>query len=203
MKKFILMLACVVAVGSATCETADAEAYVHDGFFLRIAPGLGWNDTSSDSGGNTQELSGVCGLFNLAIGGAVAQDLIVHLDLSGVNIPDPDFSINGHDQSSYYSSASTSLIGIGMTYYFPSNFYVTGVVGIAESSKEFNGTTIRSDTGFGANVMAGKEWWISANWGIGIAGQFLYTNCPERPVAGARPDEESTSFGILFSATYN
>jgi len=203
MKKLIMMLVCIVAVGSALCEKANAEAYVHDGFFLRFAPGLGWNNTSSDPGGDSLKMSGVSGLFNFAIGGAVAQDLIVHLDVAGVNIPDPEVTRNGVDQSSNYSSASTSLIGIGVTYYFPSNSYVTGAVGFAESSNESNGSTNRSDTGYGAHVIIGKEWWVSNNWGLGIAGQFLYTNCPDKPVSGAKPDVESTTFGVLFSATYN
>jgi hypothetical protein len=90
-----------------------------------------------------------------------------------------------------------------MTYYLPSNYYVTGAIGMAESRNKTNSTTNKTDRGYGANVMIGKEWWVSDDWGVGIAGQFLYTNCPGKLVAGARPDVQSTSFGILFSATYN
>lgn len=203
MKKFIMMIVCVVAVGSALCEKVYAESYVHDGFFLRLAPGFGWNDTSSDSGGTSLKMTGVSGLFNFAIGGAVSQDLILHLDASGVSTQDPKVKRNGTDVSSTVSSSSTSMVGLGLTYYFPSNFYLTGAVGMAESRKKSNGSTIKSDTGYGANVMVGKEWWVSDNWGLGIAGQFLYTNCPEKAPDGSKPDVKSTSFGVLFSATYN
>lgn len=203
MRKLLVMFVCAVTVGSALCENVNAEAYVHDGFFLRIAPGIGWNNTESESGGTTLKMSGVSGLFNFAIGGAVSQDLILHLDLSGVSTSDPTVKLNGTDISSNYSSSSTSLLGLGMTYYFPSNFYLTGAVGMAKSSNKGYGSTNETDTGYGANVMVGKEWWVSDDWGIGIAGQFLYTNCPDKPSPAGKPDVESTSFGVLFSATYN
>lgn len=203
MRKIIILFVSLVAVGAVFCERVHAEAYVHDGFFLRLAPGFGWNSTSSESGGNTLKMSGVSGLFNIAVGGAVAQDLILHLDISGVSTSDPKVELNGNEVSSNVSSSSTSMVGIGMTYYLPSNFYITGAVGMAESSNEAAGKTYSTDTGYGANVMIGKEWWVSDEWGIGIAGQFLYTNCPDKPLAGATPDVESTSFGILLSATYN
>lgn len=198
MRKIILMTVCALAAGSLFCDMVYAEANVHDGFFLRLAPGFGWNNTSSESGGNTLKMSGVSGLFNMAIGGAVSQDLILHLDASGVTTSSPKVN----DQSNV-SSASTSLVGIGMTYYLPSNYYVTGAVGMAESRNKTNGTTYKTDRGYGANVMIGKEWWVSDDWGVGIAGQFLYTNCPGKSVGGVRPDVQSTSFGVLFSATYN
>lgn len=203
MKKSIMLVVCFMFVGSVFCGNVYAEAYVHDGLFLRLAPGIGWNNTDSDSGGNKLKMSGVSGLFNCAAGGAVSQDLILHLDASVVSTSDPEVKRNGTDVSSDYSSSSTSMVGIGMTYYFPSNFYLTGAVGIAESSYEYLGSTTRTDKGYGVNLMAGKEWWVSDNWGLGIAGQLLYTNCPSKPSAAGKPDVESTSFGVLFSATYN
>jgi hypothetical protein len=110
---------------------------------------------------------------------------------------------NGADISSSVSASSTSLVGIGMTSYFSSNYYLTGAVGMAESRYKSNGTTYKTDKGYGANIMAGKEWWVSDDWGLGIAGQFLYTVCPAKSSAGSRPDVKSSSFGILFSASYN
>lgn len=203
MRKLILMAVCAVTVSGVFCEKASAEAYVHDGFFLRLAPGFGWNVTSSETGGTKLELSGVSGLFNFAIGAAVSQDLILHLDISGVSTSDPKLTINGTEQPSNVTSSTTSLAGIGMTYYFPSNFYLTGAVGIAKSKNESGGNEYSTDTGYGVNIMAGKEWWVTDNWGLGIAGQFLYTNCPDKEIAGVTPDVKSTSFGILLSATYN
>lgn len=202
MKKIIMMIVCVVTVGSALCDKVYAEAYVHDGFFLRLAPGFGWNSTSESFGGNSLKMSGVSGLFNFALGGAVTQDLILQLDVSGVSTSNPKVKLNGVEQSNV-STAATSLVGLGMTYYMSSNLYVTGAVGMAESSNKAGGTTYKTDKGYGVNVIIGKEWWVSDNWGLGLAGQFLYTNCPDKEIAGVKPDVKSTSFGLLLSATYN
>lgn len=199
MRKLLLAFVCAVVATSLFCKNAQAEAYVHDGFFLRLAPGFGWNSTSSDTGGNTEKLSGTSGLFNFAIGGAVAQDLILQLDVSGVSTSNP--KVTG--QTANVTDSTTSLVGIGMTSYFPSNYYITGAVGMAQSSKKVNGAKHETDNGYGANVMLGKEWWVSDDWGIGIAGQFLYTVCPEKTSSGTKPDVKSMSYGILFSATYN
>jgi hypothetical protein len=203
MRRLLVVVACAVAASALFCEKASAESYVHDGFFFRAAPGFGWNTTSSEPGGKKTELSGVSGLFNLAIGGAVAQDLILHLDLSGVSTSDPKVKINGTEQVSNVSSSTTTLAAIGLTYYFPSNMYVTGAAGIAKSKAKAGGIEGSTDDGYGVNAMVGKEWWVSDNWGIGVAGQFLYTNCPDRDINGFSSDVKSTSFGVLFSATYN
>lgn len=203
MRRLILMIVVAVTVSSAFCEKVYAEAYVHDGFFLRLAPGFGWNETSSESGGNSLKMSGASVLFNFAIGGAVAQDLILHLDASGVNTSDPKATFKGNGQSPDVTSATTTLAGIGLTYYFPSDYYITGAFGMAETEYKSNGIKHKTDNGYGVNVMIGKEWWVSDNWGLGIAGQFLYTNCRDKSFATATSDVESTSFGLLFSATYN
>ena len=54
-------------------------------------------------------------------------------------------------------------------------------------------------TGVGASVMVGKEWWVSANWALGVAlqGEFTY----------AEDDNSNLIFRhggakVLFSATY-
>lgn len=203
MRRLLVMVVCVVTVSAMYCGKACAESYVHDGFFLRVAPGFGWNTTSSEFGSNEIELSGVSGLFNFAIGGSVAQDLILHMDVSGVRTSDPKVEINGSEQAADVSSSSTSLLAIGLTYYFSSNMYVTGAAGVAKSKNESGGIEGETDTGYGLNVMIGKEWWVSDNWGLGLAGQFLYTNCPDKGINGVSTDVKSTSFGILLSATYN
>jgi hypothetical protein len=41
MRGFILIIACVVAVGPFFCESVYAADNKHDGFFLRLAPGIG------------------------------------------------------------------------------------------------------------------------------------------------------------------
>ena len=181
----------------------NAESQTHDGFFIRLAPGLGVSSSSEKISGDKFEFDGMSTAFNFAIGGAIAENLILQLDLSSSNISDPDVTLNGQDLGSLDGDLSTSLVGIGLTYYFPTNFYLSGAIGVAKSEIETNGQTGETDNGYGINLMIGKEWWVSDNWGIGVAGQLLYTSCPDKPVNGVEGDVNTTSVGLLFSATYN
>lgn len=202
MKKFVLIV-CAVAASTIFSGNARAEGeHMHDGFFLRLAPGIGAMSGSESFGGNKLEYSGASGLFNFGIGGAVAENVILHLDLSGVSTSEPTVKTNGYSSTST-GDLTTSIVGIGLTTYFQSNFYITGAVGIAKTKFESNGTTYETDNGYGINIMLGKEWWVSENWGLGVAGQFLYASCPDPVGYGETPDLKTTSFGVLFSATYN
>lgn len=59
----------------------------------------------------------------------------------------------------------------------------------------------RSYPGLGVQVIVGKEWWMTPDWGLGIAGELTLASMKDR-------NDPSTSwngggFGVLFSATYN
>lgn len=204
MKRIILVIVCVVAVASVFCENVHAADHTHDGFFIRLAPGIGAFSSSEEGGGNKLEITGSGGLFNFAVGGAVADNLILHLDLSSVGSSDPTVKLNGQEVGTADEiESSTSLIGIGLTYYFPSNMYLTGAVGSGLSKIKINGEEASTDRGYGINFMIGKEWWVSENWGLGLAGQLLYTSCPDQFADGTEADFNTTTLGVLFSATYN
>lgn len=202
-KNICYAILCVVTACSVFCGTANAEENKHDGFFLRLAPGLGVMSTSEKFGVDKYEYSGTSGLFNFAIGGAISENFIVHLDISAASISEPQLKINGQSVNNTTDDHATSLLGIGLTYYFPSNIYLTGAVGRANTELRANGNTYRTDDGYGFNLMLGKEWWVSENWGLGVAGQWLYTKCPDKPYAGTAPDVKASSIGVMFSATYN
>jgi hypothetical protein len=48
--------------------------------------------------------------------------------------------------------------------------------------------------------MVGKEWWVTPDWGIGIAGQF-HIAAMHDPTVDAQM--RANVFSLLFSATYN
>lgn len=48
--------------------------------------------------------------------------------------------------------------------------------------------------------MVGKEWWVSDNWGLGVAANFMVGSMKDKDY-DTRWTGLSTS--ILFSATYN
>jgi hypothetical protein len=59
----------------------------------------------------------------------------------------------------------------------------------------------RSDTLEG---QVGKEWWVSSNWGLGLAGRALLGAMKDRPLVNENVTTwRLAAFSLLFSATYN
>lgn len=176
--------------------SALAESQTHDGFFLRLSPGLGQMDSKTDN----LTFEGASGFFSLMLGGAVSENTILHVDLASAAMEKPDVSGGGFS-GPMNGDMSTALFGIGLTqYYMPANAYVSVTVGSARTTIE-DGGTWESDNGLGAKLMVGKEWWVSDNWGLGFAGQLLYANCGGGNITAS--DVKTLAYGLLFSATYN
>ncbi|MEO1271869.1 MAG: hypothetical protein AAFX99_27560 [Myxococcota bacterium] len=53
-------------------------------------------------------------------------------------------------------------------------------------------------SGYTVNLMVGKGWWVSDQWGIGAAGQFYTMSVPDDDT-----ELSARAFGLLLSATYN
>lgn len=193
MKKWMLLL----LLWSIPCF---GEEYKHDGFFLRLAPGVGLFSGEENYDGNKIKIDGESGVFGISIGGALSENLILHADLLGVSTADPKVKYNGY-KATLDGDVSTSIFGIGITTYFSSNLYLSGSIGFAKTKLDGNGFEGETDRGFGFIGMVGKEWWVSENWGLGVAGQFMYASCPDEGEGSG--DLSTTSVAILFSATYN
>ena len=183
----------------------DDSKHKHDGFYLRLTTGIGSSTSSEKVEGEELSISGVSGNTTLGVGYAVVENLILNLDIFGNLVDNPTVEINGAEIGEANAELSISNIGIGATYYImPANVYLTGSIALASGTLESYGQKIESDAGYGINVAVGKEWWVSDNWGIGIAGQLFHTVLSdEQPITGEVTDLKTTSFGILFSATFN
>lgn len=190
MKKMFLLISCL----GLFATSALAQSETHDGFFLRLAPGFGHMESKS----NGVTFDGTDGYFSLMLGGAIQENTILHVELATGTITDP----SGTGGVQMDGDLSTSIFGIGMTQYFmPANAYVSFSVGPASQSLDSHGTTFESDRGLGVNVTVGKEWWVSDNWGLGVAGHLLYANVGGGDLSSS--DIKTLAYGILFSATYN
>lgn len=63
---------------------------------------------------------------------------------------------------------------------------------------------METDNGIGINLAIGKEWWVSDNWGLGVAAQLSSTVLPDKNLrTGEELNLTTHSVGILFSATFN
>lgn len=182
----------------------------HDGFMLRLTLGFGGGAASLEpqdtSAVLSTDISGAGGAFSIDIGGAPVDDLNIHLRISTFTMVDPTVTVDAAGISDELNgSFGSSFFGLGLTYYFmPINLYITAALGVSRLTVDIdsdNEDPRGTDAGFGFNFDVGKEWWVSDNWGLGLAGRFVL-------VSGTTNDADletafgMTAFALLFSATY-
>ncbi len=195
------MAALLIALSAAPGQARIVRGHDHDGgFFLRLSGGLGGADSGPEIPGEDPQLSGASGDVNLAIGGVVSPGLALHGTLWGWSISEP--TVEWADEEGWFpGDLSLSAIGGGVTYYFmPANLYLSGSLGFATLSLDVGHTQLgESDTGLAMDFTVGKEWWVGARWGLGVAGAFGYHSVP----GDADEDWSGKSVALRFSATLN
>jgi hypothetical protein len=199
-------------------EQPKAEgAREHDGFFLRLRAGLGAGGLSYDERVDGQRTSdvktrGLAGAFEVAIGGAVVENLILHGNLS-VAVMDSRKRVDGVEQGDDDQLTSTAvLFGGGATYYFmPHNLYLTLVLGTAAMVEDrYDGgiagyeSSIESGAGFGTTLSIGKEWWVgrSGQWGLGVDITGGFYAAPVE-IAGTESTMLGNAVSVSFVSTFN
>lgn len=191
-------------------------AHEHEGFFLRLNAGIGAGGATYRERAATGRVArartrGLVGTFEVAVGGTVAENLIVHGNLL-VTVTGAHKEVDGIEDRGYDAFSTTMwLVGGGITYYvMPSNLFLTlslGAGGLAESRyDEATDTTddIVSDVGFASALSVGKEWWVgrAGEWGIGAALSGALFVAP-LDVDGVQSSFLGHSVSISFNTTYN
>ena len=180
----------------------------HDGFFLRLHLGGGFTSISGSNGaGDTVRLSGGGVSLGVALGGAITKDLIIFGTVAGTIVSGPKVTSNGVPGAYNSPNATTDSVGgtgAGLAYYLePVNVYLSGALMLVtfEFDDANNNAIYQSKTGVGFQGIVGKEWWVSTNWGLGLAGELYVATMKDK----TDPDTNWTSsaFSVLFSATYN
>ncbi len=176
--------------------------FVHDGFYLRMGLGPGFGRVGLSSGGEELTMSGAMFSSSIGIGGAIAPNLILYGGLVDTSIVSPDYKVDGTTVTENGSSILITGLGPGVAYYImPSNVYVAGTLMLTRVSQASpNGRVALSDWGPGLEGLVGKEWWVSDNWGLGVAAQIILAR------VGSKVDDGAfgvVAGGLLFSATYN
>ena len=204
---------------SGLCATANAAPETHDGFFLQFNIGPSAQDWTIT---NPPFLPDVIDELNIAgsglqmdvnIGGAVAENIIVFAQFSVNTAVAPEVTLQGGNISASETfgddvSAATVGIGGGVQYYvMPAGIYLAGSLLSVQlqlardangdgNSEERGG----SEKGVGLQLRLGKEWWVSDEWGLGIAGSYLRASIPE---LGGDEAWTVNNFAVTFTATFN
>jgi hypothetical protein len=177
----------------------------HDRFYLRLSLGLGGVNSSAEANAVKEELSGGGLSLSVAAGWAVARNLIVFGELLRFTGDKPSRTINGFERSqSKVGNANLDGLGVGGLYYFQRlNIFVGGSLALSHFRYQGNidGDTQETKGGLGLHAMVGKEWWVSAQWGIGAALQLMTASGKDKVM----PDAvwNSGAGGVAFFATYN
>jgi len=182
----------------------------HDGLFLRASGGFGPVHTQIDDPTIALDFSGRAFDANVALGYMVAPNLAVHGTLFGWTTfnPDAEIALNGVITATEELEGHVQMaaLGVGATYYMvPANLYVSGTLGMGRldfDGEDETGAPVEGNTDLGLafDLTVGQEWWVGDQWGLGVAGGFIYHSLPDSEI-----DETWTgsAFTVRFTATMN
>ncbi|PWJ60737.1 MULTISPECIES: outer membrane beta-barrel protein [unclassified Fibrobacter] len=212
MKKIVLPVLAASAIACAAPQT-------HDGFFLNLALGYGYMTYNVTAQAKTLystkstldlDYSGLAAELDVKLGGRIYDNLLLHatiLATSGARNTRAELTIQSESGEyvgmSNYSNIQTgiSFLGGGLTYYLSNNIFVTGSIGAGQltmntsKDEDLYGT----DKGFAFQIGAGKEWWVSENWGLGAELSFVHSST----TGGDNGTGSANAIHLMFSATFN
>jgi hypothetical protein len=187
------MLAVLLAVSSFLTPAAPR----HHGLYLHADLGLGYYASMGQGASITAPAGGV----GLSIGGTIAENLALFATLYDAVGSDPTLHAGGVTTRPGWDYAGIGGFGVGLAYYFmPSNLYVTGSLGAGPMTIQKGDTTYSSHVGLAGRVGAGKEWFVSESWGLGLVAFFNFGFHGDQSPGGAFWSTVSPT--LAFSATF-
>ncbi len=190
-------------VSPAPSKGMSKGAFSHDGFYMSNAVGFGYSEFKNDDEETSMTANGVGFSLMHKLGYTVLPNLIVHANLTTVFYSHLDME---RDALAVYAKRFPNLksvrLGVGATYYLPDfgDLFVggsAGMIGYFIDVPKMSGST--GPEGYGFSLEVGREFWVSENWGLGLA--FVYNS-------GALNDRvdgrfNSSSIHLMLTATYN
>ena len=202
----------------ALATLASAEPRMHDGFFLSISPGIAFGESKADlfeAAGSWDNItySGPGGILDFKIGGAIAPNLILSGDFIGRSVSGPKAqSVGGTEDLDDDVVLADGTLGLGLTYYvMPANIFFSGTVGVGRfvltnpTDDADDDESIETNPGLSIHAKIGKEFWVSDNWGLGVAAGYgwLGAKRDESSDADFNGEYSSHKFYVLFNTTFN
>ena len=150
-------------------------------------------------------IKGSGGGLNIALGGAVAPGLIVFGELFDKLAVDPEVELATFGSADIDANAVVVGLGAGVTYYLLSNSFFAGALTVQQLSLQQDGDEVaESKFGTGLKLQFGHEWWVGADWGLGLCAQMFLGRMRDKNIGlGNPPTWSAWSLNVLFSASYN
>jgi hypothetical protein len=151
------------------------------------------------------------GSLAIAVGGAVVPNLILYAEFLIAGSAESTVERNQDPVTDMrVGGADVYGVGPGIAYYFdPVNIFLAATIlygraVVDDTTSKRN--LFESKWGSVFELLLGKEWWVSDNWGLGVSVQAILANLQGKaPIQAGElvPDWKVSSFSLLFSATYN
>jgi hypothetical protein len=190
-------------------SASQSSAHRHRGLFLRPDIGFGYLTASASDLGGDYTISGGAGYLGFAIGGSVADGVIIAGRLWGVNATSPTVTFNGQSGSPGETNLGFGAIGPEFDYYFmPANFFLGATLCLSRITLKTGGrltsggTDYSTQIGIAGQLAVGKEWWVSDSWGLGVKGEVTITGNKDNSSSNSST-WTGLAFAVGFSATYN
>jgi hypothetical protein len=199
-----------VCVAPQRSEPREASsAHRHRGLFLRPDIGVGFVTASMTDLGGDYTVSGPAGYLGFAIGGSVADGVILAGHLWGMSATSPTVTFNGQGDSVGDTYLGFAAIGPEFDYYFmPANFFLGATLALSRVALKLGGrltgggTDYSTQVGVAGQFAVGKEWWVSDSWGLGLKGEMTITVNKDNSSSNSAT-WLGFAFAVGFSATYN
>lgn len=177
----------------------------HDGFYLRLAFGLGFfNDsiTSETFDGDIDfTIRGFTTASEFMLGGTVARGLVLGGGFLSGLVPAPEAEVGGIS-GDLDTSLFFFMLGPFIDYYFDPNegFHLQVLVGVAALSADDEDIDVAVGGGFGIGL--GHEWWVADQWSIGILGRLAFASM-KIDDSFLEEQHRAVQAAALFTATYH
>jgi hypothetical protein len=197
----------------------------HDGFYFRLAGGLGAMSDGIDGEGSvlargsvTDETafsgtaSGFAFATEVAIGFTPVSSLVIGGGVYTVTAPAPESDESGIAGPYEFKLTQMELFALFGDYYVNArsglHFQAGGglcAMIMGQGAGKAEGPTTHAHTAVGPGLMlgGGYEWWIGDQWGAGILGRAIYGWSSGSDPKGASWEHGTLGWSLMATATYH
>jgi hypothetical protein len=194
--------------------------FVHDGFYLRLAGGLGGISDKLNGAAHTSEgaagqldgtVSGFSGATEVAVGLTPFRGWVLGLAIDTLTMPSASGSLGADAGRFEFQTSQLATYGALVDYYLDPlrGFHVQASVGLASyimGQGDSGSATIappHAALGFGFMLGVGNQWWIDRDWTLGVLPRLMlaWTNGVDE--FGGAFSHRTIGYSLLLTATYH